>query len=98
MNNMHYYIDSSDLFITSTKNRHSTPRMPDLLHVVEPRSGSETIVLRLSVCMYLCVCPSELEITLKWHDSVNSQYIAIQLYEGRYPLREVAIEKRHSEH
>ena len=32
--------------------------------------------IRLSVCM--CVCPSAM--TLKWHNIVNSQYIAIQLY------------------
>ena len=60
--------------------------MPLLL--VERRSGCETIVLRLSVglsmcvsvsvCVCVCLCLSAM--TLKWHNIVNFQYIAIQLY------------------
>ena len=44
--------------------------------LVEPRSGCETIVLRLCVC----VCPSTM--TLKWYNIVNSKYIVIKLIEG----------------
>ena len=56
----------------------------------------ETIVLRLSVCL-VCVAVRPSAMTLKWHNIV----IAIQchcnttLYEGRYPLRYVAVEIWH---
>ena len=37
--------------------------------------GCETIALRLAVCVFVCVCLSAM--ILKWHNIVNSQYIAI---------------------
>ena len=43
--------------------------------LAEPRSGCETSVLRLCVCVSMY--PSAM--TLKWHNIVNSQYIATQL-------------------
>ena len=55
---------------------------------------SLTIVLRLYIC--LCVCVSVRD-DLKWHNIVNSQYIAIQLYTRvDTALRYVAIEILHS--
>ena len=55
--------------------------------LVEPRSGCETIVLRL----FVCICPSAM--TLKWYNIVNSQYIVIQLYRRvDIPQRYVGIE------
>ena len=46
----------------------------------------------MCVCVSVCVsvCPSSM--TLKWHNIINSQYIAIQLYmRVDTPLRYVAI-------
>ena len=55
------------------------------LFLVAPRSGCETIVLRL----FLSFCL----MTLKWHNIVNSQYIAMQLYmKVDIPQRYVGIE------
>ena len=59
-----------------------------------PQQLIECFTFDTSISICLCMCPSAM--TLKWHNIVNSQYIAIQLYmRVDTPLRYVAIEIRH---
>ena len=47
----------------------------------------------MCVCLFVCLCVRPFAITLKWHNIVNSQYIAIQLYKNvDIPQRYVGIE------
>ena len=51
--------------------------------LVEPRSGCETLVLRLSVCSVcvpVCVSVRLSAMILKWHNIVNYKYTATPLY------------------
>ena len=54
-------------------------------------------LLRLSVCLPICVCLCLSAMTLKWHNIVSSQYIKIQLYRRvDIPQRYVDIASWHS--